>query len=221
MLFCRGCQNGLVYVWTLPQGGTIVSLPNIFNSPTQDKNPEVRVSFNFLPNQIHQNQLNRYQKYYKFSVPVLHLWLYFPLLCQQESAKCSFVLHGHITAVKSLSFCFSGLALVSGGIGGLLNIWSLQVRESSGQHTPPATDVHQDSPRNIFFWKSWMSSSSLPTKKTVVFTTEKHRVRIHFWCLKKCVLVLEMCCICYFNYQVSNSTAALYFNNIKFGTDKP
>lgn len=40
-----------------------------------------------------------------------------------------FVLHGHITAVKSLSFCSSGLALVSGGIGGLLNIWSLQVRE--------------------------------------------------------------------------------------------
>lgn len=38
-----------------------------------------------------------------------------------------FVLHGHITAVKSLSFCSSGLALVSGGIGGLLNIWSLQV----------------------------------------------------------------------------------------------
>ncbi|XP_061657060.1 probable E3 ubiquitin-protein ligase HERC1 isoform X5 [Syngnathoides biaculeatus] len=43
-----------------------------------------------------------------------------------ESAKCVFVLHGHITAVKSLSFCSSGLALVSGGIGGLLNIWSLQ-----------------------------------------------------------------------------------------------
>ncbi|XP_051907348.1 probable E3 ubiquitin-protein ligase HERC1 isoform X3 [Hippocampus zosterae] len=43
-----------------------------------------------------------------------------------ESAKCVFVLLGHITAVKSLSFCSSGLALVSGGIGGLLNIWSLQ-----------------------------------------------------------------------------------------------
>ncbi|XP_057674688.1 probable E3 ubiquitin-protein ligase HERC1 isoform X1 [Corythoichthys intestinalis] len=43
-----------------------------------------------------------------------------------ESAKCVFALHGHITAVKSLSFCPSGLALVSGGIGGLLNIWSLQ-----------------------------------------------------------------------------------------------
>lgn len=48
---------------------------------------------------------------------------------QQDSAKCAFVLHGHIMAVKSLSFCSSGLALVSGGIGGLLNIWSLQVRK--------------------------------------------------------------------------------------------
>lgn len=41
-------------------------------------------------------------------------------------ADCVFVLQGHITAVKSLSFCPSGLALVSGGVGGLLNIWSLQ-----------------------------------------------------------------------------------------------
>ncbi|XP_061887279.1 probable E3 ubiquitin-protein ligase HERC1 isoform X3 [Entelurus aequoreus] len=43
-----------------------------------------------------------------------------------ESPTCVFVLHAHITAVKSLSFCPSGMALVSGGIGGLLNIWSLQ-----------------------------------------------------------------------------------------------
>uniref|UniRef100_A0A7N6A8Y1 HECT-type E3 ubiquitin transferase n=1 Tax=Anabas testudineus TaxID=64144 RepID=A0A7N6A8Y1_ANATE len=85
--FCRGCQNGSVYVWTLPQGGMIVSLPNILNnSPSQHKNSDVK----------------------------------------QDGAKRMFVLHGHITAVKSLSFCSSGLALVSGGIGGLLNIWSLQ-----------------------------------------------------------------------------------------------
>uniref|UniRef100_A0A8C4H0W8 HECT-type E3 ubiquitin transferase n=1 Tax=Dicentrarchus labrax TaxID=13489 RepID=A0A8C4H0W8_DICLA len=81
LMMAAGCQNGSVHVWTLPQGGTVVSLPNILNSPpSQDKG----------------------------------------------SAKCVFVLHGHITAVKSLSFCSSGLALVSGGIGGLLNIWSLQ-----------------------------------------------------------------------------------------------
>ncbi|XP_065821674.1 probable E3 ubiquitin-protein ligase HERC1 isoform X4 [Labrus bergylta] len=86
LMMAAGCQNGSVHVWTLPQGGTVVSLPNILNSPlSQDKNTEVK-----------------------------------------EGASCVFVLHGHITAVKSLSFCSTGLALVSGGIGGLLNIWSLQ-----------------------------------------------------------------------------------------------
>lgn len=53
------------------------------------------------------------------------------LRVQRHGAKCAFLLHGHITAVKSLSFCSGGLALVSGGIGGLLNIWSLQVRGKS------------------------------------------------------------------------------------------
>ncbi|KAM8827696.1 putative E3 ubiquitin-protein ligase HERC1 isoform 4-T4 [Spinachia spinachia] len=86
LMMAAGCQNGSVHVWTLPQGGTFVSLPNILNSSQrQDKSADVK-----------------------------------------EKAKCVFVLHGHITAVKSLSFCSSGLALVSGGIGGLLNIWSLQ-----------------------------------------------------------------------------------------------
>ncbi|XP_047185393.1 probable E3 ubiquitin-protein ligase HERC1 isoform X3 [Scophthalmus maximus] len=86
LMMAAGCQNGSVYVWTLPQGGTVVSLYNIPNSsPSQDNDNDVK-----------------------------------------DSAKCVFVLHGHIAAVKSLSFCASGLTLVSGGIGGLLNIWSLQ-----------------------------------------------------------------------------------------------
>ncbi|XP_041825741.1 probable E3 ubiquitin-protein ligase HERC1 isoform X2 [Melanotaenia boesemani] len=87
LMMAVGCQNGSVYIWTLPQGGTIVSLPNkLHNSQCQNKSTKT----------------------------------------EQDGAKCAFVLHGHITAVKSLSFCSSGLALVSGGIGGLLNIWSLQ-----------------------------------------------------------------------------------------------
>ncbi|XP_042364650.1 probable E3 ubiquitin-protein ligase HERC1 isoform X3 [Plectropomus leopardus] len=87
LMLAAGCQNGSVHVWTLPQGGTFVSLPNILNSsPGQEKSTDVK----------------------------------------HGSEKCVLVLHGHITAVKSLSFCCSGLALVSGGIGGLLNIWSLQ-----------------------------------------------------------------------------------------------
>ncbi|KAM9306994.1 putative E3 ubiquitin-protein ligase HERC1 [Pholidichthys leucotaenia] len=86
LMMAVGCQNGTVYVWTLPQGGAAVSLPNMLSTSTsQDRSTEVK-----------------------------------------DNVKCAFVLHGHITAVKSLSFCSSGLALVSGGIGGLLNIWSLQ-----------------------------------------------------------------------------------------------
>lgn len=47
--FDRGCQNGSVYVWTLPQGGTVVSLPNILNSSVcQDRNTEVKVSLDLL-----------------------------------------------------------------------------------------------------------------------------------------------------------------------------
>lgn len=73
-----------------------------------------------------------------FCGPVLNL---LPLLfsrAQRDGAKCVFLLHGHITAVKSLSFCSGGLALVSGGIGGLLNIWSLQVR---GRTSSRAADI--------------------------------------------------------------------------------
>ncbi|KAF0031589.1 hypothetical protein F2P81_016144 [Scophthalmus maximus] len=92
LMMAAGCQNGSVYVWTLPQGGTVVSLYNIPNSsPSQDNDNDVK-----------------------------------------DSAKCVFVLHGHIAAVKSLSFCASGLTLVSGGIGGLLNIWSLQTHVAAG-----------------------------------------------------------------------------------------
>ncbi|XP_076014530.1 putative E3 ubiquitin-protein ligase HERC1 isoform X2 [Genypterus blacodes] len=87
LMMAAGCQNGTVYVWTVPQGGTVVSLPNILgSSPSQEKNSDVKC----------------------------------------DGAKCVFILSGNITAVKSLSFCPSGLALVSGGAGGLLNIWSLQ-----------------------------------------------------------------------------------------------
>ncbi|XP_029920656.1 probable E3 ubiquitin-protein ligase HERC1 isoform X2 [Myripristis murdjan] len=87
LMIAVGCQSGAVYVWTLPQGGTVVSLPNkLSSSSSQEKSNGV----------------------------------------QFDSAKCLFTLNGHITAVKSISFCPSGLALVSGGIGGLLNIWSLQ-----------------------------------------------------------------------------------------------
>uniref|UniRef100_A0A7M4EPI1 HECT-type E3 ubiquitin transferase n=1 Tax=Crocodylus porosus TaxID=8502 RepID=A0A7M4EPI1_CROPO len=41
-------------------------------------------------------------------------------------AKCIFQLRGHITPVRTVAFSPDGLALVSGGLGGLMNIWSLR-----------------------------------------------------------------------------------------------
>ncbi|XP_062869323.1 probable E3 ubiquitin-protein ligase HERC1 isoform X2 [Trichomycterus rosablanca] len=43
-----------------------------------------------------------------------------------KAAVCIFQLRGHITPVKTIAFSPDGLALVSGGVGGLLNIWSLR-----------------------------------------------------------------------------------------------
>ncbi|XP_030044055.1 putative E3 ubiquitin-protein ligase HERC1 [Microcaecilia unicolor] len=41
-------------------------------------------------------------------------------------AKCVYKLRGHMTPVRTVSFSSDGLALVSGGLGGLMNIWSLR-----------------------------------------------------------------------------------------------
>ncbi|XP_023674598.2 probable E3 ubiquitin-protein ligase HERC1 isoform X1 [Paramormyrops kingsleyae] len=41
-------------------------------------------------------------------------------------ATCVFQLRGHITSVRTVAFSPDGLALVSGGTGGLMNIWSLR-----------------------------------------------------------------------------------------------
>ncbi|XP_016421585.1 probable E3 ubiquitin-protein ligase HERC1 [Sinocyclocheilus rhinocerous] len=43
-----------------------------------------------------------------------------------EGAVCVFQLQGHLTPVRTVAFSPDGLALVSGGVGGLLNIWSLR-----------------------------------------------------------------------------------------------
>ncbi|XP_053543730.1 probable E3 ubiquitin-protein ligase HERC1 isoform X7 [Ictalurus punctatus] len=87
LMMAIGCQNGLLYVWTVPQGGSSVSVPHFLSaSSSQDRSGVVK----------------------------------------RGSAKCVFRLSGHITAIKTLSFCPSGLALISGGIGGLINVWSLR-----------------------------------------------------------------------------------------------
>ncbi|XP_063305478.1 probable E3 ubiquitin-protein ligase HERC1 isoform X3 [Pelobates fuscus] len=43
-----------------------------------------------------------------------------------EDARCVYKLRGHITPVRTVAFSPDGLALVSGGLGGLMNIWSLR-----------------------------------------------------------------------------------------------
>ncbi|KTF84357.1 hypothetical protein cypCar_00021780, partial [Cyprinus carpio] len=43
-----------------------------------------------------------------------------------EGAQCVFQLQGHMTPVRTVAFSPDGLALVSGGVGGLLNIWSMR-----------------------------------------------------------------------------------------------
>ncbi|XP_066448386.1 probable E3 ubiquitin-protein ligase HERC1 isoform X1 [Eleutherodactylus coqui] len=43
-----------------------------------------------------------------------------------EDIRCAYKLKGHITPVRTVAFSHDGLALVSGGLGGLLNIWSLR-----------------------------------------------------------------------------------------------
>ncbi|KAK7912664.1 hypothetical protein WMY93_012875 [Mugilogobius chulae] len=44
----------------------------------------------------------------------------------EEGAVCVFQLKGHITPVRTVAFSPDGLALASGGVGGLMNIWSLR-----------------------------------------------------------------------------------------------
>ncbi|KAK2499134.1 hypothetical protein MC885_001338, partial [Smutsia gigantea] len=45
---------------------------------------------------------------------------------KSTGAKCIYQLRGHITPVRTVAFSSDGLALVSGGLGGLMNIWSLR-----------------------------------------------------------------------------------------------
>lgn len=45
----------------------------------------------------------------------------------EDGAACVFQLKGHITPVRTLAFSPDGLALASGGVGGLMNMWSLRV----------------------------------------------------------------------------------------------
>ena len=56
-----------------------------------------------------------------------------------RGAHCVFQLKGHITPVRTVAFSPDGLALASGGVGGLMNIWSLRVGHT---HTQTHTHLH-------------------------------------------------------------------------------
>ncbi|KAH0619794.1 hypothetical protein JD844_014057 [Phrynosoma platyrhinos] len=45
---------------------------------------------------------------------------------KSAETKCLYQLKGHITPVRTVTFSSDGLTLVSGGLGGLMNIWSLR-----------------------------------------------------------------------------------------------
>lgn len=65
-------------------------------------------------------------------------WEMLTLVCFQSSqwlgkgTLCVFQLKGHITPVRTLAFSPDGMALASGGVGGLMNIWSLRVSGPMG-----------------------------------------------------------------------------------------
>ncbi|XP_032830981.2 putative E3 ubiquitin-protein ligase HERC1 isoform X4 [Petromyzon marinus] len=45
---------------------------------------------------------------------------------RKEAVQCAYRLNGHITAVKMVAFSADGMVLASGGVGSLMNIWSMQ-----------------------------------------------------------------------------------------------
>ncbi|XP_045564463.1 probable E3 ubiquitin-protein ligase HERC1 isoform X7 [Salmo salar] len=91
------CQTGLVSVWTVPQDAS--AFPESTSSgsePRRDNEPKAK--------RKKQQSSSR----------------------RVEGAVCVFQLKGHITPVRTVVFSPDGLALVSGGVGGLMNIWSLR-----------------------------------------------------------------------------------------------
>ncbi|XP_064868559.1 probable E3 ubiquitin-protein ligase HERC1 isoform X2 [Oncorhynchus nerka] len=90
------CQNGLVSVWTVPQDAS--AFPESTSSGSEARR---------------DNEPKAKRKQQSSSRRV-------------EGAVCVFQLKGHITPVRTVVFSPDGLALVSGGVGGLMNIWSLR-----------------------------------------------------------------------------------------------
>ncbi|XP_037835872.1 probable E3 ubiquitin-protein ligase HERC1 isoform X2 [Kryptolebias marmoratus] len=93
-MFAICCQNGLVFVWTIPQ--------EISNFPESHLSDSDELWESETKPQLMSSR-----------------W-------SEGRAVCVFQLKGHITPVRTLAFSPDGLTLASGGVGGLMNIWSLR-----------------------------------------------------------------------------------------------
>ncbi|XP_005987770.1 probable E3 ubiquitin-protein ligase HERC1 isoform X3 [Latimeria chalumnae] len=104
LMLATGCQNGLVCAWTVPQDVFNVSQSS---SSSSDEWWEQESKSRY---KIYPTNMNDSQDIYR----------------KAGGATCVHILKGHITPVRTVAFSPDGLALVSGGMGGLMNIWSLR-----------------------------------------------------------------------------------------------
>ncbi|OXB82040.1 UNVERIFIED_CONTAM: hypothetical protein H355_004123 [Colinus virginianus] len=112
LLLATGCHNGLVCVWTVPQDVAVtLQASSAYSEGWWDQETSAQVggvgiAFKkfFACSEVEKE--DGYRK--------------------AVEAKCVFQLRGHITPVRTVAFSPDGLALVSGGLGGLMNIWSLR-----------------------------------------------------------------------------------------------
>lgn len=135
----RCCQNGLVSVWTVPQD--VSDYPESSSSDSDEwweseAKPKLVTSStswtcpdpDWAP--AHASLAGSQSSQSSQSSP--------------DGAVCVFQLKGHVTPVRALAFSPDGLALVSGGVGGLINVWSLRVRHACTA-APPGGRVNAHS----------------------------------------------------------------------------
>lgn len=113
----RCCQNGLVSVWTVPQDVADFpesSFPDVGVWWEGEAKPRLTVTPTGEGAAAAPAQRSAA--------------LFQPGQRAAGGAVCVFQLKGHVTPVRTLAFSPDGLALASGGLGGLMNVWSLRVR---------------------------------------------------------------------------------------------
>lgn len=123
----RCCQNGLVSVWTVPQD--VSDYPESFSDSDEWWESEAKPK-------LVTGSTSRMCPDPDWAPAHASLAGSQSSQSSPDGAVCVFQLKGHITPVRALAFSPDGLALVSGGVGGLINVWSLRVRHAA-QLRPP------------------------------------------------------------------------------------